>query len=215
MQNCPKPQVYNDLVFGDEESASLLRALLNDIISFPAYGKTGLLLYGAFGTGKTVSAEILCNEIEQSVYGDTLSTPPYWIDCDNQRDITEIIKSANNARAFISFNRSGLHYYVFDEVDNLTAAGQKKLKLFLNNPDVVAVLTTNYLQEVDDGVRDRCYVLNCNTPLPENMLPRLKSILRQHSLPIPSDDAILEKVEAVEGSWRNVIPAVIVLANSF
>ena len=209
-----EPQTFDDLVFADEESAQLLRAILNHQIALPGYGKTALMLYGVFGTGKTTAASILCGEIEQALSGDTLGAAPHWVNCDNQKDITEVIKQAEAHRFHVSFNASRLHYYVFDEVDNLTADGQRKLKLFLNHTDIICVLATNYVNNVDWGVRDRCYVIDYNAPPPPRVLPRIKQILREHSLPLPSDDALLEKIEHTDGSWRDIVPAVIMLAQS-
>jgi DNA polymerase III delta prime subunit len=214
MQILTKPQSFSDLVFGDEESAQLLRAILNQKIAIPAYGKTALLLYGVFGTGKTTAANILCEEIEHALGGDELGAAAHWINCDNQKDITEVIKQAEAYRAHVSFNRSRLHYYVFDEVDNLTKDGQKKLKLFLNHSDIICILTTNYLKNVDEGVQSRCYAINCNGASSAQILPRVKQVLQQQNLPLPSDSALLDKIDACEGSWREIIPAVLMLAQS-
>lgn len=209
-----EPQAFDDLVFADEESAQLLRAILNQKLAFPAYGKTALLLYGVFGTGKTTAANILCEEIERALTNDELGAQPHWIHCDNQKDITEVIKEAEAHREHVSFNASRLHYYVFDEVDNLTDNGQRKLKLFLNHKDIICIMTTNYVQDVDWGVRDRSYLVDCNAPPPQQMLRRLKQILRANNLPIPTDKALLRKIESTDGSWRDVLPAVLVLAQS-
>jgi replication-associated recombination protein RarA len=199
-------------VFSDEESAQLLRAILNREIALPAYGKTALLLYGVFGTGKTTAAEILCAEIEHAISDDELGATPHWVNCDNQQDITEVIKQAEAHRAHVSFNRSGLHYYVFDEVDNITKAGQQKLKLFLNHSDIVCILTTNYIGEVVEGVQSRCYLIDCNAASAKQLLPRVKQVIQQHNLQVPSDKALLEKIDACEGSWREILPAVLMLA---
>lgn len=209
-----EPQTFDDLVFANEESAQILRAILNRQVALPGYGKTALLLYGVFGTGKTTAASILCEEIEHALSGDALGAAPHRVNCDNQNDITEVIKAAEANRFHVSFNASRFHYYVFDEVDNLTADGQRKLKVFLNHKDIICVLTTNFVKRVDAGVRDRCYLIDYNAPPPARMLLRIKQILREHNLPLPSDDVLLEKIENTEGSWRDILPAVIMLAQS-
>lgn len=212
MQLMTKPTSFADLRFGGSDSVQLLRAILNQQIAFPAYGKTALLLYGVFGTGKTTAAEILPAEIEHAISGETPCAEPHWVDCDNQKDITKVIKEAEAQRLYVSFNASRLHYYVFDEVDNLTGDGQKKLKSFLNHSDIVCILTTNYLNHVDEGVRSRCYPINCNAASSKQILPRVKEVIQQNNLPLPSDKALMKKIEACEGSWREILPSVLMLA---
>jgi DNA polymerase III delta prime subunit len=63
-----------------------------------------------------------------------------------------------------SFNTSGLHYFVLDEVDNLTKAAQQSLKSALNTKLGAFVLTTNHLSELDKGMLDRCILVEMNAP---------------------------------------------------
>ena len=53
MSNSYTPQTYKDFVFADPATERLLDYLVINAEAFPANGKTGLLLYGPYGTGKT------------------------------------------------------------------------------------------------------------------------------------------------------------------
>ena len=47
-----QPQTINEVVFGNDESRLLIEDIVSGVLPFPFEGKTGILLYGTFGTGK-------------------------------------------------------------------------------------------------------------------------------------------------------------------
>ena len=206
------PKTTADMVFADSTSETLVRSLLNQTLPFPIAGKTAVLLYGTFGSGKTTYADIFCKDFERQRGGsdaviDTVS-------CDSTENITQILKRCESIRDKVSFNSSGLHYFVFDEVDNLTDEAQCKLKAFLNHSNIVCVLTTNYVHKVDAGVQSRCHMVNFNATHTANYLPRVKQIIRQNNLSMPSDAELLAKIENADGDWRDIVPYVLYLCNS-
>ena len=71
-----------------------------------------------------------------------------------------LINSIQNAISFVSWNASGLHFVVLDEVDFLTDAAKASFKALMNRTNVVFIMTTNHLNEVDLGVQNRS-VLHC------------------------------------------------------
>jgi len=208
------PQTTTDMVFADSVSATLINSLLNQTLPFPIAGKSAVLLYGTFGSGKTTYAEIFCKDIERLRGGSADDIVIEIVSCDSTESITQILKRCEGIRELVSFNRSGLHYFVFDEVDNLTDEAQRKLKAFLNYSNIVCVLTTNYVDKVDDGVKSRSHLVNFNATDTANYLPRVKQIIRQNGLPMPSDAELLEKIENADGDWRNIVPYVLYLCNS-
>lgn len=108
-------------------------------------------------------------------------------------------------------NSSGYHYFIFDEVDNLTEGGQNALKVFLNKTNVVCVLTTNYLDRLDKGLLDRCVRINFNAADTKSIRTRVQDILQSDGLTL-EQDAIDEIVERSDGSWREILPTVRMLA---
>jgi DNA polymerase III delta prime subunit len=57
---------------------------------------------------------------------------------------------------------SGKHYYIFDEVDNLSKTAQAGLKTTLNSQRGTFILTTNNISQLDKGVKDRCVLVEMN-----------------------------------------------------
>jgi DNA polymerase III delta prime subunit len=149
-----------------------------------------------------------------TIYGATGSVLNDIQQCDSTENITQILRRCEGIREKISFNSSDLHYFIFDEVDNLTEEAQRKLKAFLNYSNIVCILTTNYVDKVDDGVKSRCHMVNFNATQTANYLPRVKQIILQNNLPMPSDAELLDKIENADGDWRDIVPFVMYLCNS-
>lgn len=208
------PQTTADMVFADAITEKLIYSLLDETLPFPIGGKCGVLLYGTFGSGKTTYAEIFCKDFEEQRGGSRDETLITFVSCDSTENINQILKRCERIRQLVSFNASGFHYFVFDEVDNLAATAQRKLKAFLNHSNMVCVLTTNYVDKVDGGVKSRCHMLNFNASQSANYLRRVKQIILQNNLPMPSDAQLLSQIENADGDWRDVISYVMFLCNS-
>lgn len=110
-------------------------------VPFPNSGVNGLLLYGAYGTGKSTLANLLPKAIEALHSNDAP-----WVQFD--------IKQGDNGAATLSrivgmaghVPLSGSkHYFVLDEVDLLKGATMASLKSAMNLPDTVFVMTTNLM----------------------------------------------------------------------
>ena len=74
----------------------------------------------------------------------------------------------------MSWNASGLHYVVLDEVDLLTDAAKASFKALMNRTNVVFIMTTNHLNEVDPGVQNRSVLIDMNVPPPQQTLTALR-----------------------------------------
>jgi len=206
------PKSTSDMVFTNAVSAKQIASILNGSYPFPFGGNTAILLYGTFGSGKTTYAEIFCRDFETSKGGDANDLAIEKINCDSTTRIGTVIRKCERIRSLQSFNKSGYHYFIFDEVDNLTDDAKRKLKLFLNYSNIVCILTTNYLHRVDDGLADRCIKINFNAANPTDYLPRIKHILRKQKLSIPSDQFLIDQIEQSDGSWRKFLPNIIFVA---
>jgi len=103
-----------------------------------------------------------------------------------------------------SLNASGLHYFILDEVDNLTKLAQQSLKSALNADRGLFILTTNNISALDKGLKDRCVLVEMNAAPLSRYLPLAKNLVVDMGVDI-SDFDLLPTISAANGSLRNLI----------
>ena len=206
-----QPQTISEIVFGNDESRLVIEDIVNGQLPFPFGGKTGILLYGAFGTGKTTLARMLPAAIEQGQTGNALSFEADFFGCQQGHSGTVIADTLKKQNKVLSFNASGKHYYIFDEVDNLSKTAQSGLKTTLNSDRGTFILTTNNLSQLDKGVKDRCVLVEMNAATDAEFLPLARRIARDKNV-VLSDAELLTAIAGNNGSFRNVIYQVFLLA---
>ncbi|UWR04219.1 ATP-binding protein [Ruegeria conchae] len=205
------PQSTAEMVFANKTAENQIDALLSGRYPFPESGKTALCFYGTYGTGKTTYAHIFCREFELKKSGEEIEISPKLVSCQKTESIREILKTCTAQAKYVSCNASSLHYFIFDEVDNLTDDAQRALKAFLNTPNIVCVLTTNYLDKLDKGMLSRCVKVNFNAADPKAIRARTQQILRDNGRYLDTDE-IDEIIRNSDGSWREIVPMALMLA---
>jgi replication-associated recombination protein RarA len=206
-----QPQNISEIVFGNDESRLVIEDIVNGVLPFPFGGKTGILLYGTFGTGKTTLARMLPEAIEQGQTGNALSFEADFFGCQQGHSGTVIADTLKKQDKVLSFNASGKHYYIFDEVDNLSKTAQAGLKTTLNSDRGTFILTTNNISQLDKGVKDRCVLVEMNAATDAEFLPLARRIARDKNA-VLSDAELLTAIAGNNGSFRNVIYQVFLLA---
>ncbi|NDG04993.1 MAG: hypothetical protein EB121_06570, partial [Alphaproteobacteria bacterium] len=66
-----------------------------------------------------------------------------------------LINLIQTMTSYISRNSSDFHYVILDEVDLLTDAAKASFKALMNRTNVVFLMTTNNLNDIDMGVQNR------------------------------------------------------------
>jgi DNA polymerase III delta prime subunit len=199
-----EPNQIDDIIWGNAESRLRIEDIVSGTEALPHCGKSAILLYGVFGTGKTTLAKMLPNAIEKGKTGDDLGWEPDFIGCQQGFNGPQVMALIEKILSRNSLNTSGLHYFILDEVDNLTKLAQQSLKSALNTDRGVFILTTNNISELDKGLKDRCVLVEMNAAPVSSYLPLAKSLISDMGVAI-SDIDLLPTISAANGSLRNLI----------
>jgi replication-associated recombination protein RarA len=197
------PMTTSEMVFTNTQTEKVICDILQQKISFPSNGKNILLLYGVFGSGKTTYANIFFNEYESMFGGDNAYVNNIVVD--NNEKITTTIERMDKSAQFIPFNQSNKHYFFIDEVDGYKIPQQRRLKSWLSREDIVCVMTTNYLCDIDKGLLSRSYVLEFNAcSNPNNYVKRMKQIIRQNKMTMIDNHTLMDIATSTNGDWREM-----------
>ena len=199
-----EPKTINDIIWGNAESRLRIEDIVSGAEALPHCGKSAILLYGVFGTGKTTLANLLPNAIEKGRSNEDLAIEADFIACQQGFNGPQVMSLIERVLSKTSFNASGLHYFVLDEVDNLTKLAQQSLKSALNTNRGIFILTTNNISELDKGLKDRCVLVEMNAAAVSDYLPLAKNLVSDMGV-VMSDDDLLPTISAAKGSLRNLI----------
>ena len=199
-----EPKTIKDIIWGNAESRLRIEDIVSGAEALPYCGKSAILLYGAFGAGKTTLANLLPNAIEKGRSNEDLAIEADFIACQQGFNGPQVMSLIERVLSKTSFNASGLHYFVLDEVDNLTKLAQQSLKSALNTNRGIFILTTNNISELDKGLKDRCVLVEMNAAAVSDYLPLAKNLVSDMGV-VMSDDDLLPTISAAKGSLRNLI----------
>jgi DNA polymerase III delta prime subunit len=197
------PTSLNDIIFGNPESKLRIYDIVTGAETLPASGKSGILLYGTWGTGKTTMATMLPDAIEKGRTQEELTMSADLIRCQQGFNGPQVIDLISKVLDKNSLNASGLHYIIIDEVDLLTKSAQESLKSAMNTSRSIFILTTNYIADLDRGLLDRCVLVEMNAAQSEQLLPLAQKIAAEYGITV-ADEELLPTIKAANGSFRNI-----------
>ncbi len=224
------PNCLDDFLFSNTRDRQSLELILQRRLPFPFGGKSGILLHGTWGSGKSTLAQVLPGLLE-TAYSDTWilqqgvgQMPTHVPDhcqtkmfrCGGGLSITAITQSILNHNNRMPVWHNSLHdYFVLDELDKLTIGAQQSLRSTMDLSRCMFFCTTNYLSKIDQGIVNRCHLVEMNQiTTPSAYVPLGQTILRNMGVAtgVIGDATLQGFAKQARGSLRDYTHEVVMAA---
>ena len=196
------PTSLDDFVFSHPAYEHLLRDIVGGIQPFPEHGKNGIILYGPNGTGKSALAKLLPTFLEPGSPPNNYNINHFSIGVDGSG--VGVINQCTVIAQFVSWHMR-YHYFILDEVDNLSSNAMSSLKNAMNISNTVFIMTTNDISKVEKGVQSRSHLIYMGHCMPQQWLPIVKQILDDLFVIKPDDAKLLSVIDNAKGDARQTI----------
>ncbi len=222
---------WDDIILPDEELHTL-----SDIISMMRYralvleqwglGKKltssagiSALFSGDPGTGKTLAAQIIANELQLDLYRINLSNVVSKYIGETEKNLEKIFEEAQNSNAVLFFDEAdaifGKRSEVKDAHDRYANIEVGYLLQRMETYGGVTILATNLRANMDEAFTRRINFI-VNFPLPdETQRAKIWNVLLPESLPVAADidwEFLARKYTLAGGNIRNILVSAAFLA---
>lgn len=220
------PNSLDDFLFSNHVDRGKLELILTLKLPFPFGGKSGILLHGTWGTGKSTLAKLLPDLLETAYSGTwnmnqgvgqmPAPNPSYTqtevFRCGGGLSSTAIVQTVDkfNSR-FPLWHKTRHDYFVFDEVDRLTIGAQQSLRSTMDLKRCMFFFTTNYLSKVDPGIVNRCHLIEMNQMTTTSAYISLGQTILQNmgvSAGVVPDTTLQDHASKARGSLRDFTTSV-------
>ncbi len=190
----PAVYTWDDLVVSPEQKHQMqmicnqikYRSVVGEEWGFfkkTAYGRgVCALFYGSPGTGKTMSVQVMANELGLDLYRVELSQMVSKYIGETEKNISALFQKAKNINALLFFDEADSLFAkrseVKDSKDRNANAETAHLLQKLEDYDGITILATNYVNNIDDAFKRRIkFMVNFTFPTPEVRLRLWNGIL--------------------------------------
>lgn len=218
MEHQPLALRYRPRRFEDMVGQRAPRALLRQMIRTEKI-PNGLMLAGAWGSGKTTVARIVAaalnceqDSIELRPCG-VCPTCQSIIDC-RSSDVIEVdaassglVDDIREIRQQMRFQPIGRYRVViFDECHEMTVKGQQALLKILEEPPprVISIFATTHVDRVLDTIVSRCFLVQFQRISVKDIASRLSYIAKKEGIGL-SDDLALAIADRSHGAMRDAV----------
>ncbi len=172
-----RPSCFDDLIFADPTIEDALR----QYALRQRYGC--ILLYGAFGTAKSTTAEIIIRERHKCL-GVTQSYTERFSAVTLKDSSMTVLENALSLMITVN-GHDPEPYVIIDEVDLLSNTKQAELRHLIDSKQAAKfIMTTNDYSKVDKGIRSRSDKLFLSPPTAQHMLKRAEAIVKAEGVSI-------------------------------
>ena len=176
------PKTLDEVVISNPKIYSVLDSYIHD------NNRTPLLLHGGYGLGKSTIARLLPSIIE----GETTSKMDTTsLDFSSQGEIRKFFYSHTKTMYYHHFHDP--LYFVVDE-SHFSSNVSYVLRVITDELQGVIqfIFTTNNINAIDEGLRERFNCLHFTPTTPQDWLPRIKQIVESEGILTLNDSTLLD-----------------------
>ncbi len=174
-----RPTSLSEFVFEDESVKNIIDSYVNGNQTIP------IILYGSYGTGKSLLAELIPKAIER---GNVQVNKIKAVDLNSSKEVYKQFGGNKQFNNLFTTNNQKFNYNIIEEVNfDPKAKGAFRTVLDDYEGTDLTIITTNELYKIDKAIRSRSHLIKVNAVTPEKFLNKAEYIFKQEGLNINSD----------------------------